>query len=742
MNFTFIKIFGIKKRLNPLFWPLLLATILTFSCAIFKTGGIIKDAYEYDQLARSILNGKFQLNGVISMWREPIYPLFRASVYYVFGYSANIILLIQSGLSIFSIALISLTVRRIKPNLMLPVAWCLSILPSLIFYSTRHLTEIFAIFFLALGGFIWVRLWDSSEIGNNKLHLAFLFGMSIGILGLTRALYQYLGFFAALFFLIFSKVRNKFLITIIIVITSLATMSPWLLRNHIFFNSYAVTDRVGQLLYTRVVKAQASWNQLAVSYGSALIGRVSMIKLVPSVEPIFTQTWVKTASEVNDMRSQGIKQHEADVELFKKSKEMLFSSPMVFLRYILWIPIDELRLFSLPSPASPDVGIENIYHITLTKGQNISTNDLFIIFLTRMAQFLWWMLIIIGFIKLIKNKSWNNPAILFISYTAILSAPGDNIPRFAVPIMPWIIVVMVGYLIENRKILFLYNKIMKKSLAVEGNNFPDILLEENEIRKFYSDYSDRILEKRLNSPHPLRSYVHKANWFSILDYIKPGDRVLEVGCGEGVLSVLMAKKGAVVIATDISEPNINSAKNFASLRGIEKIQFMIAGAEDLPFEDNSFDVVVADNVLEHVPDFQRGLREIKRVTRDRAIIALPTCLNLCALCLLGGDNFWKISKKTIFGLPLGILRFIINIFKDGINEGYAHRKDLPHLWRYPWIMRKDLKKAGFTIKDFKASTLCMPHLNFLIPVIKLLDKHKGRKIVNNFGYGSIAELKK
>ena len=267
-------------------------------------------------------------------------------------------------------------------------------------------------------------------------------------------------------------------------------------------------------------------------------------------------------------------------------------------------------------------------------------------------------------------------------------------------------------------------------------------MENKKIKDFYSNYSDKILDKKLNSPYPLRSYVHKANWLTILKHIKPGDKVLEVGCGEGVLAVLMSKKGAYVTAVDISEPNIKNAKEYSLKEGVDNIDFSISDAESLPFEDSSFDVVVADNVLEHVPNFEKGVLEIKRVTKEKVIIALPTCLNFCSICLLGGDTFWKFSRKTIIGLPIGLFRFFINIFNNGVNEGYAGNKDFPHLWRYPWSMKKELRNLGFNLSCFEASSLCLPYLNFLLPFIKYLDKYKNKPIINNFGYGSVVVLEK
>jgi len=266
-------------------------------------------------------------------------------------------------------------------------------------------------------------------------------------------------------------------------------------------------------------------------------------------------------------------------------------------------------------------------------------------------------------------------------------------------------------------------------------------MQENEIKNFYRDYADEIAIKRQNSPYPLRRYMHQMNWFSILKYIDSGEKVLEVGCGEGILSVMMEKKGATVTATDISEPNLEAVRALSAKEGA-KVAVLSADAENLPFADNSFDTVIADNVLEHVPHFERGLSEIRRVTKKRAIIALPTNLNPCAWCLLGGDNFWSLSKRSVVAIFIGFARFILNIFGKGVDEGYASRKGLPHLWRYPWIMKRELEAAGFKIVAFEAASLCLPYFFSFLPLIKFFDRYKDRPLLRNFGCGSIAVLEK
>lgn len=92
-------------------------------------------------------------------------------------------------------------------------------------------------------------------------------------------------------------------------------------------------------------------------------------------------------------------------------------------------------------------------------------------------------------------------------------------------------------------------------------------------------------------------------------------RVLEVGCGTGVLTRLLARRPGVasVVGVDVAASLLDKARALAS--ELDNVTFEEADARSLPFEDESFDVLVFDSTLTHVPGPDRAVAEAFRVLR-------------------------------------------------------------------------------------------------------------------------------
>jgi ubiquinone/menaquinone biosynthesis C-methylase UbiE len=104
--------------------------------------------------------------------------------------------------------------------------------------------------------------------------------------------------------------------------------------------------------------------------------------------------------------------------------------------------------------------------------------------------------------------------------------------------------------------------------------------------------------------------------------VRPGDRVLDVGCGDGRFTVELARGGARAVGVDVAQAALERAR--ARDGGPDFRLVPIDGA--LPFEDGSFELVWASEVIEHIADTARWLSEVRRVLvpRGRLLVTTPS----------------------------------------------------------------------------------------------------------------------
>ncbi len=138
------------------------------------------------------------------------------------------------------------------------------------------------------------------------------------------------------------------------------------------------------------------------------------------------------------------------------------------------------------------------------------------------------------------------------------------------------------------------------------------------MRDYYEDLWERLPEQ-LNPPDlDLRVTFARAN-------VRPGDRVLDLGCGDGVLSGLLAEAAGTagsVVGVEVAEAALKRAR-----ARHPQLSFVLAPIDGaLPFDDGSFDVVWASEVIEHVADTARWLSEVRRVLvpRGRLLVTTPS----------------------------------------------------------------------------------------------------------------------
>jgi arsenite methyltransferase len=113
----------------------------------------------------------------------------------------------------------------------------------------------------------------------------------------------------------------------------------------------------------------------------------------------------------------------------------------------------------------------------------------------------------------------------------------------------------------------------------------------------------------------VESFAGVANPFP-LGRLAPGERVLDLGSGAGTDSLVAAQmvgEDGRVTGIDMTPAMLTKARAVAAAMGVTNVEFVEAEAEQLPFPDNSFDVVISNGVIDLIPDKDAVFSELNRV---------------------------------------------------------------------------------------------------------------------------------
>ena len=199
------------------------------------------------------------------------------------------------------------------------------------------------------------------------------------------------------------------------------------------------------------------------------------------------------------------------------------------------------------------------------------------------------------------------------------------------------------------------------------------------------------------------------------DFVK-GDLekiVLDIGCGSGHGSNTLSKKFKTVHGVDISEEAIQYAKKNWQQPNIE---FSTGDSLNIPFPENTFDVVVAFEVFEHLTDWGKFLSEIKRVLKPNGLVYISTPNKT----LYSPGTIKPINPHHVFEMTIPEFKSaLLNYFK--LDKLYGQRTPV-YNDHWIWKIVNPILFAGKAIIPYKwNNTLKLKIINWIKPELEASD---------------------
>lgn len=199
------------------------------------------------------------------------------------------------------------------------------------------------------------------------------------------------------------------------------------------------------------------------------------------------------------------------------------------------------------------------------------------------------------------------------------------------------------------------------------------------------------------------------------------DILLDAGGGTGWYGLTLAQKfpKSSIVISDILEESLLVSKDLAEQAGISNVRFQREDILASSFPDNYFDVVLSDTVIQHLPDYRKAIRELRRITKPGGRVIISTV------------NFWNFH--ALYKLSLEIIG---KKYQYGYEKLFS-KKELARTMKKEGlrIIATDGFYVGYGIFRLKKYHKIFHFLGRAVNrLAKILDKFTNRFFTRNFGF--------
>ncbi len=184
-------------------------------------------------------------------------------------------------------------------------------------------------------------------------------------------------------------------------------------------------------------------------------------------------------------------------------------------------------------------------------------------------------------------------------------------------------------------------------------------------------------------------------------------KILDAGCGPGLYGTYFALKGHNVTSLDLDSEKIQAAREINQKAGCEST-FIEGDLCDLKFEDNFFDIIICSDVIEHIPNDTKAMKELGRVLKPKGLMLLTTT---------GNNTFTKKYQKTFEHERAG---YDSKEYNDLLNEtGLKLVEDQPIFsifGKAAWLCNRAISKSSIASGILFYPLFWLSHIDYYLKI--------------------------